>query len=82
MSPHRTDRVILKLKETEWQNYNIIELENGSIEVYKDNCLITPSKPALRDIAKTLLISTLNSNGNQYNTRQLGSLIIKTINNI
>ncbi|MEH6532395.1 MAG: hypothetical protein V7735_13810 [Photobacterium frigidiphilum] len=57
-----------------------LERENGSIEVLKDEKTRLPAKPHLRHVAKELAISTLNINGNTYNTRQLGSLIIRELN--
>ena len=59
--------------------YTIKELENGTIEVYKGADHITPAKPILREVAEQLNLSILNSNGNPFNTRQLGSLIIRTL---
>ena len=59
--------------------YTIQELENGSIEVLLEEELVTPAKPVLRSIALKHNISLNNSNGNPFNTRQLGTLIIKAI---
>ena len=57
--------------------YTVRELENGTIEILKDNELVFPAKPVLRELAMQLNISILNGAGNPMNTRQLGSLIIK-----
>lgn len=73
------ERDIPKIKEAVWNNYKIIELENGTIEVMLDGEMVKPVKPHLRTIARSLSISFLNSNGNYYNTRQLGSLIITSL---
>lgn len=70
---------IKSVKEVEFQGYIIRELETGTIEIEQDEVLISPAKPQLRKLAKALNISLLNSNGNLLNTRQLGSQIIKTI---
>lgn len=59
--------------------YEIRELENGTIEVESEGVLC-PALPALRELAQKFNISVLNSNGNPYNTRQLGSLLIKVVN--
>lgn len=59
--------------------YTIKELENGTIEVERNGEVISPAKPVLRVIAAKSNISLLNSNGNPYNTRQLGSMLIKVI---
>lgn len=59
--------------------HEVRELENGTIEVYANGGLVSPSKPALKELATQLNVPLLNSNGNPYNTRQLGSLVIKSI---
>lgn len=63
-----------------FDGYSINELENGSIEITQDGNSIIPVKPVLREIASKLNLPTVNTNGNNYNTRQLGSLVIKSIN--
>ncbi|MCJ8293345.1 MAG: hypothetical protein MJK15_02970 [Colwellia sp.] len=63
-----------------FDDYCINELESGSIEITQNGNLISPVKPVLREIASKLNLSTVNGNGNNYNTRQLGSLVIKSIN--
>lgn len=70
---------IATIKTVESSPYRISELENGAIEVKIGGELITPAKAALRELAHKSNISLLNSNGNPLNTRQLGSLIIKTL---
>lgn len=67
------------IKEVDFDGYIIRELESGTIEIFRDEAPQTPAKPILREIAKKLSISLLNGNGNPHNTRQLGSLIIKSI---
>lgn len=62
-----------------FQGYIIRELENGSIEVERDGVIFLPVKPALRELAIQLNIGLLNGSGNAFNTRQLGSQIIKSI---
>ncbi len=57
-------------------NYRVDALENGTIQVFVDGNFVTPAKPYLRKLAAKLGIDILNSNGNPYNTRQLGSLVI------
>ncbi|WP_441295114.1 DUF6998 domain-containing protein [Pseudoalteromonas distincta] len=79
INPPVKPRTLLNVKEAIWNNYKLVELENGTIEVFLNEELVTPSKPYLRDIAKELGISILNGNGNPFNTRQLGSLLLKTI---
>jgi len=62
-----------------FDDYCINELENGSIEITQDGNSISPVKPVLREIASKLNLPTVNGNGNNYNTRQLGSLVIKSL---
>jgi len=71
---------IKAVKEVEFEGHILRELETGTIEIEYDGQLITPVKPVLRSIAKSLNISILNSNGKNLNTRQLGSQIINVIN--
>lgn len=70
---------IKTIKEVLFDNYKIRELESGSVEIEKDGVAISPAKPELRAIALQLNISLLNTNGNPLNTRQLGSQIIKSV---
>ncbi|MDN3384323.1 hypothetical protein QL995_16955 [Pseudoalteromonas sp. APC 3358] len=81
INPPVKPRVLLNVKEATWNNYKLVELENGTIEVFLNHELVTPSKPYLRDIAKELGVSILNGNGNPFNTRQLGSVLIKELLN-
>lgn len=68
------------IKIAEFESFTIQELENGTITVCSNGEIISPSKPVLRQIALHFNLSPLNGNGNPYNTRQLGSLVIKAIN--
>lgn len=70
---------IKSVKEAPFREFIIRELENGSIEAERGGKLLIPVKPALRELALQLNIGLLNSNGNPHNTRQLGSQIIKSI---
>jgi hypothetical protein len=70
---------IQSIKEVRFLGYVIRELESGSIEVEKDNSIVSPSKPVLREMAVQLNIPLVNSSGNPMNTRQLGSQIIKNV---
>lgn len=70
-------RDIVKVQSVSINDYVITELENGSIEIYRDNKSITPVKPILRELAMEANINLVNINGNPFNTRQLGSLLIK-----
>jgi hypothetical protein len=55
------------------------ELESGTIEVWAGDVQVLPAKPALREMATALNVSIVNSQGNPLTTRQLGSLILKTL---
>jgi hypothetical protein len=72
---------ILSIKEVEISGYLVRELETGTIEIVKDGNNISPVKPKLLEFADSLGISPLTENGTKKNTRQLGSLIIKSIEN-
>ena len=74
----RADIPVIKTAKS--GSYTLHELENGTIEVTDDGELISPAKPVLRELAKQFNINILNGNGNPHNTRQLGSLLIKIIN--
>ncbi|MGJ0484301.1 MAG: DUF6998 domain-containing protein [Methylomicrobium sp.] len=62
-----------------YNGYTVRELESGFIEIEKESSTVSPVKPALRELAILLNVSLVNSNGNPFNTRQLGSQIIKSI---
>lgn len=68
------------IKSASMGAYTIRELENGAIEVESNGEIIVPAKPVLRELANSKSISLFNSNGNPYNTRQLGSLLINILN--
>lgn len=59
--------------------YTVQELESGTILVERGSTPVTPAKPALREIASTLNIPLINSNGNPLNTRQLGNQVIQAV---
>ena len=73
---------IAAIKEVVFENHTIKELENGTIEVEHKGKSISPTRPILREFAKSLNISTINNKGNDLNTRQLGTLIIRLINEL
>ena len=71
------------VREVMFESYFICELENGSIEVERDEGQgmqsMSPVQPVLRELAKRLNLPLVNANSNPYNTRQLGSLVIKSV---
>lgn len=70
---HRTIEVERAVSHGE---YKIARLENGGVEVRQNGQICDPAKPLLRQIAAELNLPTLNNNGNELNTRQLGYNII------
>ena len=66
-------------REAQFRDYLLRELETGTIEVFLRNDPVQPVKPVLRELAGQLDIGLLNGQGNEYNTRQLGTLIINSI---
>ncbi len=75
----RSDEQIKVSKEAHYHDYLIKELESGSIEVYEGDRKHQVVKPVLRKIAEALSIPIVNGNGNPYNTRQLGAVIIRAL---
>ncbi|MDR9828200.1 hypothetical protein RCJ22_21640 [Vibrio sp. FNV 38] len=67
------------LKTAIFGSYDIVELENGTIQVFQYGEAVIPAKPILREAAQHFSINVLNGNGNPHNTRQLGSLVIRAI---
>ena len=67
----------------DYKNLKLTELESGTIEIKRpDGSLVAPAIEKLREIAAELGISPFNSQGNRYNTRQLGTFVIRTIKGI
>ena len=54
--------------------------ENGTILVFEVEEPVVPALPRLGKMAAELGVSVVNSNGNPYNTRQLGSLVVAAVN--
>lgn len=78
----RSDNEVATVKSASYNGFEIRELESGSIEVYENGQKHSVVKPLLRKIAGEISLSTVNSKGNSYNTRQLGTLLIQTINQL
>lgn len=76
----RCDEDLVVTKSVPFNGYIIRELESGTIEILEGGRKIKVVKPVLREIAGEISIPILNSNGNPYNTRQLGTLIMKELN--
>jgi hypothetical protein len=73
---------IKSVKTVPYNSYTVRELESGAIEVERAGALVSPVKPVLRELALKLNIPLLNANGNPLNTRQLGSQVIKSIDEL
>lgn len=72
----KSDLIIVNSQK--YKNVEISELETGTIEVFVNGIAAT-AMPELRKIASELNIGVLNGAGNPYNTRQLGTLVLKTL---
>ena len=66
-------------KEAKSGDLTLRQSDTGAIEILRNGALVKPSKPVLRDLADTLNISTLSSNGTPLNTRSLGRRVIKLL---
>ena len=67
------------IHEVHYKDLTIQELESGTMVLRRSDQVLEPVKPYLRAIASELGIELLNGAGNPYNTRQLGSLIVKQL---
>jgi len=65
--------------EVLFEGLKIQELETGTIVILRAGVQVQPVKPILREIAQRLNIGLLNSSGNPLNTRQLGTQVIRSI---
>ncbi|TCJ25773.1 hypothetical protein E0X81_08065 [Halomonas sp. GDM18] len=76
-------RGLKSVRKVVFESYTLRELESGTIEVERDTGhgveSISPVMPLLRDLAKQLNLPLINGNGNSFNTRHLGSLVIREI---
>ena len=78
----RSDSELVAVISATYDKYEIRELESGSIEVYENEKKQMVVKPVLRKIAALISLPIVNSKGNPYNTRQLGTILIQTLNNL
>ena len=79
LSSKRKPQLVRTAVEAMFEDLRIQELETGTIVVSRAGVTLTPVKPILRDIAQNLHVSLLNPSGNPLNTRQLGSQVIRCI---
>lgn len=80
--PAKDRSEIPTLRTVRYKQYVIAELESGTIEVLDNEELVSPAKPVLKALASELHLSPLNGSGNPYNTRQLGSLVIRALDGL
>lgn len=64
-------------KEARYADWVVRQSGSGTIEVLRNGTIEKPTMPALRELAETLGISMLTSNGTLKTTRRLGSKIVK-----
>jgi len=69
---------IIKVKSAVHKGIIINELETGTIEVLVDGVSVS-AMSELKKIAAELNIGILNGSGNPFNTRQLGSVVLKEL---
>lgn len=79
LRPPKARSEVATVNVVSFDGYTVQELESGTISVERDGASVTPAKPALREIAGVLNIPLVNSNGNLFNTRQLGSQVIRAV---
>jgi hypothetical protein len=70
---------IAPINKVHLDHYTIRELETGTIEVELDGVLVSPVRPVLRELAVRLNVSLINGKGNELNTRQLGTQVIRAV---
>jgi len=79
VSKATTARQTSVANEVSFENFVVRELESGTIELERDGVSVQPVKPVLRELAAKLNLGLLNSRGNTFNTRQLGTQIIRSV---
>ncbi len=75
-------RPLENLKIVATATFNDMEIrqyENGTMQVLRNGNVVTPAKPYLRDVARELGIDLLFESGAEKNTRHLGANILKQL---
>ncbi len=67
--------------EAQFNNYRIVQYENGTIRIEQEGIALPQAKPVLREIAAKIGVSLLNNNDNPKNTRQLGADVLAILEN-
>jgi 5-methylcytosine-specific restriction protein B len=66
-------------REVIFEGFTVRQLESGTIEILDGETMLMPVKPKLREMAESLAISMLNGQGKEYNTRQLGNIVLDAV---
>ncbi|WP_237509824.1 AAA family ATPase [Pseudomonas chlororaphis] len=69
-------------REATHGEFNIREMNSGSIEVWRNGIRESTSKPALRAVAAALDVNTFNGQGNELNTRSLGRSLLSALETV
>lgn len=67
------------MREANHGEFSIREMNSGSIEVWHNGVLQSPSMPVLRSVAAALDINTVNEQRNELNTRSLGRSLLNAM---
>ena len=67
------------MKIINYKNYTVTRYSSGTIEAMKNGVIYSPTKPLLRELAQELGVNIENKNGNLHITRQLGVLVMRSI---
>jgi len=67
------------MKTVTYKNYTVTKHKSGTIETTHNGKIVSPTKPVLRELAQELGVNLENKNGNTHITRQLGVLVIRSI---
>ena len=68
------------VREAAHGEFTVREMKTGSIEVLRGSARLAVAKPALREIAAALQVSTTNGMGGDHNTRALGRAVLAALN--
>ncbi|WP_041646546.1 hypothetical protein [Aromatoleum aromaticum] len=79
MAQQKTKENVRSIAEVSYEGLTIREMETGTIEVESQGKLLTPAMRVLRELAIQLQLAITNSQGNPYNMRQLGKVVIEKI---
>jgi len=79
IKPQKSREEIPEARRVNYEEYQLVELANGTVEIWKSGVSLSPVKPILRSIANKIGVGILNGNGNPFNTRQLGSAVIRRL---